>query len=166
MKKIKKNSIKLSRYAAGVLALMLGVVLNSAAQYDFMGIRYKGDTVEIPRAKPYKSDKSIPSLDFSIDSIRPLDELVTGNGEAYPWLSLDGNRIYYIKGCDYGWFNTGNWFDMSFENGDVTNCTKYGIFNYVPQQKTELSITGSTFESNNIGIGQEQGVLTLKCNHI
>ncbi|MBP7497716.1 MAG: T9SS type A sorting domain-containing protein [Bacteroidales bacterium] len=95
-----KNSVKLSRYAAGMLVLMLVVVLNSAAQYDFMGIRYKGDTVEIPRAKPYKTGKSIPSLDFSIDSIRPLDELVTGNGEVYPWLSLDGNRMYYVEGYE------------------------------------------------------------------
>ncbi|MBP7496134.1 MAG: T9SS type A sorting domain-containing protein [Bacteroidales bacterium] len=95
-----KNSVKLSRYLVSVLVLMLGIVLNSAGQYDFMGIHYKGDTVEIPRAKPYKSGKSIPSLDFSIDSIRPLDELVTGNGEGYPWLSPDGNRIYYIEGWD------------------------------------------------------------------
>ncbi|MBP7497384.1 MAG: T9SS type A sorting domain-containing protein [Bacteroidales bacterium] len=95
-----KNCVKLSRNAAGVLVLMLGIVLDSAAQYDFMGIRYKGDTVEIPRAKPYKSGKSIPSLDFSIDSIRPLDELFTGNGEGYPWLSPDGNRIYYTEGTD------------------------------------------------------------------
>ncbi|MBP7497383.1 MAG: hypothetical protein KA792_06950, partial [Bacteroidales bacterium] len=125
-----KNSVKLSRYAAGMLVLMLGVVLNSAGQYDFMGIRYKGDTVEIPRAKPYKSGKSIPSLDFSIDSIRPLDELVTGNGEAYPWLSPEGNRIYYVEGYKYtkiymaekkaGGYRFSNLRPVSFKNYNIT----------------------------------------------
>ncbi len=73
MKKLYKNNSKECRYVVSMLVLMLGIVLNSVAQYDFMGIRYKGDTVEIPRAKPYKSGKSIPSLDFSIDSIRSLE---------------------------------------------------------------------------------------------
>ena len=74
------------------------ITFDCYAQFDFIGRKINQNQPKALSSKNFKSGDTIPKMDFKFDSIRPLNELKTGNGESFPWLSTDGNRIYYSEG--------------------------------------------------------------------
>jgi hypothetical protein len=68
------------------------------AQFGFIYKNHNTDYLKKPAPMMESKDKSIPKINFKFDSIRPLTELITDNGEGNPWLSKDENRIYYTVG--------------------------------------------------------------------
>ena len=67
------------------LTIFSSVVL---AQYNFIGKKFNSNLVKPIPSSFIKSGDTIPKMDFKFDSIRPLNELKTGNGEVYPWILL------------------------------------------------------------------------------
>lgn len=83
-----KNSFKNLKYNA--IAALISFNF-SAAACDAYSANYIPDSITLAKAEKLRT------VDMQFDQVRPLSEINSKKGDAYPWISHDGLRLYYCQ---------------------------------------------------------------------